>query len=80
MEASAKKSDKKVPRKSYRNVLGFPETDEVSPFRGKLYQLSVFISKKSLRMRLIICLSDTGEGQNLIRADPLYRTWLHLIP
>lgn len=71
VEKPARRTDKKTPDKSCKDVLAFPDTGEVSLFKNKNYQCSVSIGIHSSQMHLVVCVFNTGAGPNIIRVDAL---------
>lgn len=54
----------------------FPETSKVSLFKLKTKQISDLIEQSTLLTRLTLCVFDTGDGLNLIRADLSDPVWM----
>lgn len=59
-----------------KDVLAFTETSKILLFICRTYKLLIWIELISLRLRLIICVLETGVGQNLVSADVLDATRL----
>lgn len=62
----AKKIDKETPDELSQVNLTFPKTGETLRLKGKNYKLLVSTGFNSSRMRLVVCVSDTGAGSDLI--------------
>lgn len=54
------------PKKLYKNVLTFWETGEISICKNRNYQVSVYSSLNSSKIRPVVGAFDTGAGSNFI--------------
>lgn len=78
-EICDKKTARKTPDEPHRDVLAIPETGEVSLFKKKYCQVSVFTGINMSQMHLIVCLFHTGTCSNLIPGHVLNPRWLDSI-
>lgn len=68
---------KKPSDKPYKEILSFAKTGIIILlFKSKNYKVSVSIGLNSSRMYPNICVFDTFESANLVRANFLDATWL----
>lgn len=75
-EAAFKKTENRTPHERYKDGLVFLETGDVSLFKNKDYQASIFIDINSSRIRRTKSVMDTGAASNLIQVDVFHRNQL----
>lgn len=76
MNTPVRKTEKRMPGERFKDVVAFLETGEVSLFKNKDYQFSVFSRINFTQMRLIVCVFDTEACSNFVLVDVLQCDWL----